>query len=183
MPNEDNMLWIIGLDLSLTSTGVYTTDIHGEALGGVIKPNKLRGIPRHNYILNDLAQVEIESGREGKPDLVVIEGYAMGRAGNIGRVFDIGELGGIVKLTYYNRSIPMLIVPPKTLKMFAVDNGNADKQAMVEWAKTNGYDPKTDDDADAFALHSLGSAYLRGRARSSRRKQVFEGCTLINQTN
>lgn len=64
-------------------------------------------------------------------DAIFIEGYAF--AGK-GLVFQIGENTGTMKtLLYaaYNRHITESI-PPKTIKKFATDNGNASKQLMQE---------------------------------------------------
>lgn len=154
---------IIGLDLSLTNTGVVILDEDGKPrINITITTKKLRGVERLYFIKQEIKKIL----RYYKPGLAVIEGYAMGvgkgRFGGVyGRTFSIGELGGVVKLLLYILGINYLIVAPKTLKKFAALNGNADKEKMKkvierEWkVKFN-----TEHEYDAFGLAMLGySAY------------------------
>jgi Holliday junction resolvasome RuvABC endonuclease subunit len=113
--------------------------------------------------------------------MAVIEGYAMGYGQN-GRQrgkFDTAELGGCVRLFMYRKGIPMLIVPPNSLKLFATGKGNADKDMMVEAALSSGYSAKKHDDADAFFLYRMGCTYLSGRIRCARHRQAITGSTYI----
>jgi Holliday junction resolvasome RuvABC endonuclease subunit len=61
-------------------------------------------------------------------DYVAIEGYSFGSSA--GRSFDLGENGGLLKYKLCEKNIPFDVVPPKTIKKFATDNGNASKQLM-----------------------------------------------------
>jgi len=60
-------------------------------------------------------------------DQIAIEGYSMGSKG---KVFHIAENTGVLKYKIYNEGIPLEIVPPTTVKKFATDKGNADKEQM-----------------------------------------------------
>ena len=68
------------------------------------------------------------------------------------RAFDLGELGGVLKLLVFEYRIPLLLVPPTCLKLYATGKGNADKgQVMVAMAKIRKRLFSCDDEADAYA--------------------------------
>lgn len=169
---------IVGIDPSLTSLGYAYQDDTGDIEVGVVAP-KVKGFPRLDllcgHVQNVLDQVQ--------PDLVVYEGYAMGIRG--GRVFDLGELGGILKMEMYYRDIPILVVPPSNLKMFVTGSGGTKgKDAMMRTlAKHRGRLFNTDDEADAYGLVLMGRAWLcprtRPRARDHYANRALRGCELI----
>ena len=79
-----------------------------------------------------------------------------------GRVFDIGELGGILKLLAWEQGVNLLIVPPSTLKQFITGKGNATKPEMSQALATKyNYDVVQNDECDALCLLLMGDAYLR----------------------
>ena len=116
----------VGLDLSLRETGwaVLNSEQTVERYG-VIKPSdKLRGVRRLDYLLNELAETMPDG-----PSVVTIEGYAMGARGN---TFDIGEWGGLAKWWLYQRGdCVCLLAPPTNLKQYVTGSGGADKPRMV----------------------------------------------------
>lgn len=137
------MAGVVGLDLSLTATGICTA---GGA--GVFKPRST-GMERLHAIASFVA------ARVSDGDVVVIEGYSFGSKGNA--MFNLGELGGVVRLDLYKSGISFVDVPPSVLKKFATGNGNANKAAMVLAAGKAGYDGPGDDNAvDAWWLRNLG---------------------------
>jgi len=91
---------------------------------------------------------------------VAIEGYSHG---SVGRVFQLGEIGGITRVAAYKRGITFIEVPPTTLKKFATGKGNADK-IQIAFAMNKGYGidfsgyTKSDNLFDAYALARF--AYL-----------------------
>ena len=139
----------VGLDLSLTSTGIATT--HGET---TIK-TKLKGMSRLAYIAE---QVETTVEHFKQP-LIVIEGYAYGAQGRA--VYNIGELGGVVRHNLWSAGHLYIDVPPTKLKKFVTGKGNANKAAVVS-AVTHraGREFGTDDEADAFGLYAMGCCLL-----------------------
>lgn len=172
---------VMGLDLSLNSTG-YCYRTPGDIITGRIIPNDLRGMERLYFNRHTLGEVLDEAVAKGGPiSLVVIEGYAMGRSKSQGRVFNLGEWGGIARLVAYDRGIPMLIAPPAQLKMFATGNGgSAIKKPEVIQAIRDvwSYDVPQDDEADAFVLMHLGEAYLDCRIQRGipqARKRALDG--------
>jgi Holliday junction resolvasome RuvABC endonuclease subunit len=60
--------------------------------------------------------------------LVAIEGYSFGSKNN---QFQLGEVGGVVRLLLTQREISYLVVPPNVLKKWTTGSGTADKIAMA----------------------------------------------------
>lgn len=140
---------IIGVDLSLTSTGVCTSLEDIQAWSTTKK-----GHEREDYFESELAELvtSIEN------PYVVIEGYAFGK--KMSRVYSIGELGGIVKRWLWIHNVPYTIVPPTVRAKFATGRGNASKAEVVSVvsARTGiAFTGKgTDDMVDAFILYEMG---------------------------
>ncbi len=183
----DDMNKYMGLDLSLTSSGVAVLNTLHTSKGefetierNLIKSNK-RGVHRLQELSNKIVR-ELE---RHNPAGVAIEGYAMGKGGsgsNSGRVFDIGEWGGIVRLTLLNRNIPTILVPPKTLKMFVALNGNADKELMTQSLKDRfSILERQNDKADAVGLSIMAQAFFEGLDYTLHKKeqQAVDNCQQI----
>lgn len=167
---------ILGLDPSLTSLG-YAYGTPKAATVGTIIPKKVKGLQRLAYIRDEITDILDTE----QPELVAYEDYSMGSRG---KTFHIGELGGVLKLALYERNIPILLVPPSSLKLFATGKGNADKdQVRVAMAKHRGWLFNSDDEADAYALLQMGLAYsdARQRPRDPRhfRHTALRGCMLV----
>lgn len=141
-------LCIIGIDPSLTSTGVATPD--GTESW---QPSRLAGVARLNYFY----ERTLELCRVWKPDIVVIEGYAF--ASNFAREA-LGELSGVVRLAIHRSAeIPpsIAIVTPKQRAKYATNNGNAGKAEVVNAAnEVSGHLFPTSDEADAWWLRQMG---------------------------
>jgi hypothetical protein len=58
-----------------------------------------------------------------------LEDYAMGASG---RVFNIGENGGVLKYILHQNKIGLNCIPPTVIKKFATGKGNAKKEQMWE---------------------------------------------------
>ena len=135
---------VLGLDLSLVSTGVAHVD---ETLS-TIKTKKLRGVERLSFIELKLIPCI------GKADLVAIEGYSYGSRGR--SIFDIGELGGIVRLACWKASTPFIEIPPAVVKKRATGYGNSTKDEVMKAALNAGAKPVNSDEADAFWIRLMG---------------------------
>ena len=132
-----------------------------------IKP-KVKGIERLVYLRGEFTYLI----NAYAPDVVVMEGYNYGAARmkgaqmTPGRLFDIGELGGMIKMLVWHHKLPMLIVPPASLKMFAAGNGAAKKDQMMVAVKEQWRTKIRDDNqADAVALFYFAQATLDKRKR------------------
>lgn len=71
-------------------------------------------------------------------ETVAIEGYAYGARG---KVFNIGENTGILKLKIIESQYQLEVLQPGEIKKFATGKGNANKQAMYDaWLEETGID-------------------------------------------
>ena len=156
---------IVGIDPSLTGTAICVLDREeGKLLHNETFKTKLRGIERLIYIRDSLKTILISyiNSISG----VFIEGYGFGCRG--AAIFDLGELGGVLRTMLYEGGFLYYNVPPTVLKMFVTGKGNSHKNVMLEqtFRRWNlGSEILTDDDqVDAYGLCQYGDSYLRWRA-------------------
>jgi Holliday junction resolvasome RuvABC endonuclease subunit len=112
-------LRVIGLDLSLTSTGVALPDGTTYRIKTNSKHGDRRLLHIRDSIRDDLA--------EHRPDVAVVEDlprHAKG-AGITAMVH------GIVRAELLDAGVPYAVVVPATLKSYACDHGRADKRQMA----------------------------------------------------
>jgi crossover junction endodeoxyribonuclease RuvC len=142
---------IAGIDQSLTSTGVVILDDQGNKIMNWAIKSKLRGTERlidiEERLIGQLKQLNVEKA--------YMEGYAMGIRG--GHVFDLGELGGVLKVGLHRVGIPVAIIPPACVKKFASGKGNAQKDDMklAVFKRWNAEFP-TIDEVDAYVIARMG---------------------------
>lgn len=149
---------VIGLDLSLTSTGLACTcgihRIKSHPRLEVSRFSRFRliqlGINHHVFGTTEIC------GRGQRADLVVVEDLALSRT--TGQHLTRAGLWHIVMEHIDNESIPYAIVSPTSLKKYVTGRGNAGKDevlaaAIRRWpdAPING-----NDEADAYALQAMG---------------------------
>lgn len=149
-------LRVIGLDLSLSSTGIALADgrtvrltSKGKATGGL----RLAQLEERLFSILDRDPPAA--------NLAVVEGYSLGSPGKLGLARK-AEWHGIVFRELHRRRVPVLEVTPSTLKVWATDNGGADKGRMIARALELGaaIGPDDDDEADAYLLRALGRHVL-----------------------
>jgi Holliday junction resolvasome RuvABC endonuclease subunit len=148
---------VIGLDLSLTSTGMsdgattwlITSKGHkGDDLAH--RGSRLRQL--RTQVLDQAAQA----------DLVVIEGPSLGQARQGGQ-HDRAGLWWQVIDALQSLGVAVAEVPPATLKRYATGKGNANKGQMIEATTRRAPDVDTagdDNRCDAFWLAALGHDHL-----------------------
>ena len=91
-------------------------------------------------------------------DLALIEGYSFGSEGQ-GKI-NTAEMRGVVSYFLWQYDIPLVQVPPSTLKMYATGKGNAPKnQVLIQAVKRLGYEGHSDDIADAKWMLQLALAH------------------------
>lgn len=143
---------LVGLDLSLTSTGVAlapTLDIpEGTA---VFRPKALAGMARIAWLRRRIMPLCWDA------DLVVIEDYAFSRQAS--RAHALGELGGAIRLALFDADVRYVDVAPTTRAKYATGKGNSGKAVVVSSvsAKT-GRTFAYDDEVDAFVLREMALA-------------------------
>ncbi|KDN85706.1 hypothetical protein [Kitasatospora cheerisanensis] len=104
---------VIGLDLSLASTGIAGVD-----WADALRPKgTLRGHPRLAWIVNEITD------RVRRADMVVIEGAAYGHGAQAGH-HELAGLWWMVTQALWHRSIPYAVVTPSQLKVYACGTAN-----------------------------------------------------------
>lgn len=155
---------IFGIDPSLTGTGICVLRVPDEELLHIstISPKSdMRGIARLNWILKKFSKTLDEFYCPG--DAIFIEGYAYGARGR--GVFNIGELGGLMRFFLARKYEGYYEIPPTTMKKFICGKGNANKNVVLEKVFRKygiGSEILQDDNqVDAYALAKMGFAYMR----------------------
>jgi len=152
---------IVAFDLSLTAPGVAWDDAPRT-----LPSTNLTGGPRLSFRRHQIHEVL----RAHTPDVVVLEGYAMGQTRNMAGARSVAELGGVVRELLYSLDIPYADVAPTCLKKYATGKGNAGKDAVIKAALEQGaaipqrrakgggreYD---DNAADAWWLWQMGLSH------------------------
>ena len=137
----------LGLDLSLTSTGLALT---GDTPPWRIRP-KTTGVRR----LAEIRDAIILNVKAYRPDLIAVEGYAYGRPNGMAA---LGELGGVVRLAIHEAGARWVNVPPSSVKKYATGTGNAKKEAVLAAAiRRLGYAGSSTDEADALWLAHIAA--------------------------
>jgi Holliday junction resolvasome RuvABC endonuclease subunit len=172
------MTRIVGVDPSLTSTGVCVVNVTDErctvAFESVTssapkrpadrkQPRTIQRVRRIRALRN--AIVDLCRGA----DLVVIEAPTYSPSTS-GAQHDRSGLWWTTVMSLDHLDIPLVEVSPTTVKKFATGKGNADKTsvaaALTRWWPSDlpGIDqPYGDDQFDALALASIGAVKLVGR--------------------
>jgi Holliday junction resolvasome RuvABC endonuclease subunit len=133
---------IVGLDLSLTATGIATPDSRY-----VVDPGRRRGPERLDYI----AAAVREACSPAR--MVAVEGYAFGRPQGMAA---LGEVGGLVRWLLWRLGVPYVDVPPASLKRYATGHGNAPKDEVLAAAiRRLNYDGHDHNVADAMWLRAM----------------------------
>lgn len=165
------MTTTVGIDQSLTNTGIFTlissSDPHYIAIKPAFDGDKIGRLAS----IRSMVQMRLMSER---PDLVIMEDYAYA-IGDSSRSCSLGELGGVIRLVVYDLKLPLLIVNPSQLKKFASGKSQIDKpHVMLQVYKRYGLEPIDDNHADAYVLARIGQAYLDDKwAEAAFEKEVI----------
>ncbi len=138
---------VIGLDLSLTSTGVATQTETSVLIC------KLRGYPRLRWIRDAVVE------RCADADLVVVEGPSYHSTGSA--IHQIAGMWWMVTMAV-DEQHPMAVAPPSTIKRFATGRGNADKDAMLlAAARRFDWFDGDNNQADALWACAMGHEWIK----------------------
>ncbi len=151
----------VGLDLSLTSTGIALGDATWAIDG-----KGLRDVPRLVYIrdqiLDALANHEHAVGPDSPPLVALIEGYSYSSRNS--HAHALGELGGVVRVALHEIAVPVVEVPPTCRAKFATGRGNASKSEVVSAISARTgilWDGAGNEDrCDAWILQEMGRTYM-----------------------
>ncbi|WP_405391101.1 hypothetical protein OG596_26540 [Streptomyces sp. NBC_01102] len=160
---------VIGLDLSLTCTGVA-----GVGWTDIVR-TKRKGDERLHYLVTAVGDF-IKAA-----DMVVMEGPSFGHGAMAGHE-ELAGLRILVRQYCFRHRIPYGVIPPSSLKMFATGRGNATK-GEVRSGVADRYGHHTEgvgryDQADAYTamaagLHHLGFPLADAPERALR---ALDGC-------
>lgn len=142
---EDATPLVVGLDLSMTGTGVCTPD--GET--STIRTRPQDGDVRLTHIVDEIR--DLNCGFPAAAYVAVIEDLPT-HAKSAGIT---GMVHGAVRHYLQGRGVPYVLVTPATLKKYATGRGNADKTAMAIAALKRGNREFADDNqVDAWWLYA-----------------------------
>jgi Holliday junction resolvasome RuvABC endonuclease subunit len=145
---------ILGLDLSLTSTGyVLLRDEYVEESG--VKQPKPVHLGDEAGAVQRLIEFDVwiaEILEIWAPDHVAIEGYSFATHQEQTRAFAIGELGGLVKTAVAYEKIPLHIIAINTWKKAMCGKVLKKAEVPLELYKRYGIEFKSQDTLEAWAV-------------------------------
>lgn len=165
---------IVGLDLSLTSTGIALPN------GQNVIASKKKG-PERLVEIRDAVLAMVGSLKD---PVVVLEGYSFGSRNS--QAHATGELGGVVRVALHEHSIPYVEVPPTCRAKFATGKGNAGKNEVISsisartgivWSGGG-----ADDMCDAWILREMGLT-KSGQGQYDWPATHLEGLNKVDWTN
>ena len=143
---------IIGLDLSLTATGIARFE-NGETTFTTLRSNDT-GMERLLDIEARVLDCIYPHCR-----LVVVEGIAFSR--NDPSAQERAALHYFLRRNFFQNSARYVLVPPSTLKKFVTGKGTAEKSlVMMEVYKRWRLSAGNDNEADAIGLAMIGACLL-----------------------
>lgn len=146
----------LGIDQSLNATGVCRLGAGGSVVAiATVDPKGARDGDRLILVKRAVASMTAEV------QFAALEGYSYD---SVGRVFELGEIGGVVKVLLHESGIEYVVVPPAQLKKFATGNSSASKEDMIAHARNQDCIVADDNQADAFFLARIAHTYIRGGA-------------------
>ena len=150
---------VLGLDLSLTATGVSdgwaTSVIRSTGNADATLDQRLKRIEQI------ATEINRSKGTLSTLSLVVVEGPSLGS--RTGHAHDRSGLWWMVVSMFSLYGFSVVEVPPASLKLFATGKGNADKGAIIEAATRRFPDVETgghDGRCDALWLAAIGYQHL-----------------------
>ena len=154
----ENELCYLGLDLSLTSTGVFLKrESSYECFEIKTKPDQFaNSILRCDHIATNIVNFIDKSN----PTMITVEDYFTGRQPY--SVIQLAELGTLVRYKLIANSNHFYTVAPTQLKKFCTSKGNGDKDNVLKgvYKKWN-VDVNSNNIADACVLAYMAEAIYK----------------------
>lgn len=144
----------LGLDISLTATGFCLIDDDYSIIESCTLKFEQTDIERL-YLLDKKFQTLIQNRNIL---LACIEGYAYQ---DTGRIAEIGELNGILKLDLFKEGIKYITVAPLQLKKYICGTGKDIKKELIilDIFKNFGVEIRDNNIADAYGLSRIARDY------------------------
>lgn len=160
------MTTILGIDLSLTRTGIAILDGDGIAVTHITSKGRTGATPTESAARLDRLCTELGRLLDGLGTiaLVAIEAPAMAHA-NAGTSLLNGLWWSFVR-ELWARGLPVAAIPPTSLKTYATGKGNAGKdEVLLSVARRfPSVSIETNDQADAVVLAAMGWHHAIGQS-------------------
>lgn len=142
--------FVLGVDLSLTSTGIAQR----RTVGRLTPPKGVTGLDRLRWIRQHVLVAS------AGVDLVVVEGLAF--SSNTGKASERAGAWWLVVDALDAAGLSVAVVPPASRCRYATGKGNAPKDAVLAAAcrRFPDVDVTGNDQADALWLAAMGCEYL-----------------------
>lgn len=198
----------VGVDPSISNTGVVVLDSKGEVRGSFNskhRKDKTKKSTAHQDLIRyeEIASFVAESVKASCGDVRPIIAYENYSFNSINYSFTLGELGGVLKLRLIQEFENLVLVEPLRVKKFATGLTGADKDKMITAAKqetvhfeTLSRKAMTSDICDAYFLAKIAwyigdpkSAAARDagknhvRTRLTLTKTILEDLSNVEQKN
>lgn len=145
---------ILSIDQSLVCSGI-SIYFNNEIITTTIEPKKIKGVERLIFIREKIKELL----KKYNVSLIIMEGYSFGSRGRA--VFDLGELGGMIKILGKDLNIPVITLAPGTHKKFTTGKGNTKKDMMLlEVYKKYNIELNNDNVADSVSLLKTILGYI-----------------------
>lgn len=208
---------IIGIDQSAAGSAMIRLDAVGHVVGQLFYADTAGEAKKH-ALFGALAPIKVSAGDQGartyrlaalldnlmfflgetgKPSHAALEDYSLAR-----QAFShtLGEVGGMVRLTFWQQSVPFRVYDVQAVKIFATGAGNATKTQMIDAVREQwGQDWRRYGRRDEGAAGNLADAHtiarmlwteLRVRAGEisladlpENQRRIFLRCTKQNPIN
>jgi crossover junction endodeoxyribonuclease RuvC len=147
---------VVGIDPSLTATGLSVVVCDSGYVATQRLATKLRGHERLDWIVNNVGVWLIGA----RPDLAVIEGPSYGSTGST--YHQLAGLWWLVAHKVHSARVPYAIVTPQQRAKYATGKGGAAKDAVL-LAVAKRYpdvEVESNDEADALLCAAMGARHL-----------------------
>lgn len=151
----------LGLDLSLTKTGVVVLENNKILYSDIIKSQ-----PSGDKPIDELIRLVLISAKATEvinkynPNIVVIENLAFLAQGT--SLTQLAGLSYMVRAYLADRRIPFIMVAPTSLKKFITGSGKGEKDTMMlEVYKRYGVSIPENNINDAFGLAKIGQLMIK----------------------
>jgi len=143
---------VLGVDSALIALGYSFYDMKAKLDSTGVFKTKGKGVSRLDEIRRYYKALIIHH----KPEYIFIEGYAFG-----GRGQDMGEVGGLLRLLFFDFKLPFIEVVPQHLKMYTCGKGNARKELMLmKCFKRFDREFNDNNECDAYCLARFGAEMI-----------------------
>ena len=165
----------IGLDLSLTKTGVVILQKGKIIYRGLIKSKPVGDKPKDELQrIVDISLAVAVLIDQYSPSVAIIENLAFMAKGT--SLTQLAGLSYLVRSKLAQKNIPFFLVAPTSLKKFVTGSGKGEKDAMMAFTlQRYGIMIPENNECDAFALAKIGEILLKpDKSIPSFQKEVIE---------